>query len=75
VRRQELILRRKSLLRALEQLDDRERAILVARRLREDGESPTLEDLAQEYGISRERVRQLENRAFAKLQKHMVQAA
>ncbi|MBI4969684.1 MAG: RNA polymerase sigma factor RpoH [Rhodospirillales bacterium] len=48
-------------------LGPRERAILTARRLRD--EPATLEDLSQEYGISRERVRQIEMRAFDKLQK------
>jgi len=48
-------------------LSDRERHILNERRLRE--EPMTLEDLSKEYGISRERVRQIELRAFEKLQK------
>ncbi len=53
----------------LKVLSPRERHILVERRLRED--PTTLEDLSQEYGISRERVRQIEVRAFEKLQKAM----
>jgi RNA polymerase sigma-32 factor len=55
---------------ALGALNDRERHILTQRRLVE--EPQTLEDLSQEYGISRERVRQIEVRAFEKLQKEMV---
>ena len=56
---------------ALSMLDDRERAILVARRLTESENTPTLEVLSQHYGISRERVRQLEERAFKKVQAAM----
>lgn len=51
---------------ALEQLGERERNILQARRLSETPK--TLEDLSQAYGVSRERVRQIEARAFEKLQ-------
>ena len=54
---------------ALGKLDERERDIFVARRLRE--EAVTLEDLSHRYGISRERVRQLEMRAFNKVRKFM----
>ena len=50
---------------ALGTLSDRERHIFVERRLRDD--PPTLEDLGREYGISRERIRQLESRAFNKV--------
>ncbi|GAB3450369.1 RNA polymerase sigma factor RpoH [Insolitispirillum peregrinum] len=58
---------------ALETLNDRERHILTERRLRS---APiTLEDLGKEYGISRERVRQIENRAFEKLQTAVRKAA
>ena len=60
--------KRRSLLTcALKVLSDRERLILSARRLKED--AATLEELSQEHGISRERVRQIEVRAFEKLQK------
>jgi RNA polymerase sigma-32 factor len=60
--------RRKSMLEgAMDCLNDREKHILKQRRLRED--PLTLEDLSQEFGISRERVRQIEVRAFEKLQK------
>jgi RNA polymerase sigma-32 factor len=65
---------RKSLLSdAMTTLNDRERRILTARRLQD--EPITLEDLSQEYGISRERVRQIEVRAFEKLQKSIKSAA
>ncbi len=59
--------------KAMELLNDRERHILTERRLKED--PTTLEDLSHEYGISRERVRQIEVRAFEKLQKAMRRAA
>ncbi len=60
--------RRKAMLEsAMDCLNDREKHILTHRRLRED--PLTLEDLSQEFGISRERVRQIEVRAFEKLQK------
>ena len=54
---------------ALKELTDRERHIIVERRLVD--EPKTLEDLSAKYGISRERVRQIEVRAFDKLQKAM----
>lgn len=57
---------------AMEVLNDRERHIIEERRLKE---SPTtLEELSQQYDISRERVRQIEVRAFEKLQKAMKNA-
>ena len=58
---------------AMTELSDRERHILTERRLRD--EPVTLEQLAGEYGVSRERVRQIEVRAFEKLQKSMRAAA
>ena len=58
---------------AMEDLNDREKAIFQARRLRED--PATLEQLAQEYNVSRERIRQIEVRAFEKLQKAMREQA
>jgi RNA polymerase sigma-32 factor len=58
---------------ALATLNDRERAIFVQRRLSE--ESHTLEGLAETYGISRERVRQIETRAFEKVQQFIQAAA
>ncbi len=65
---------RMSLLQAaMVDLSDRERHILTERRLKDD--PTTLEDLASQYGVSRERVRQIEVRAFEKLQKAMLAAA
>jgi RNA polymerase sigma-32 factor len=58
---------------ALGTLDERERQIFVARRLTEEEKMPTLEDLSRIYGVSRERVRQLEDRAYRKVQKHIKQ--
>ena len=63
----ELEKRRALLAQAMTSLNERERHILTERRLKD--EPVTLEDLSQEYGISRERVRQIEVRAFEKLQK------
>eukprot|EP01012_Entosiphon_sulcatum_P033295 TRINITY_DN4214_c1_g3_i1.p2 TRINITY_DN4214_c1_g3~~TRINITY_DN4214_c1_g3_i1.p2 ORF type:complete len:304 (+),score=73.16 TRINITY_DN4214_c1_g3_i1:490-1401(+) len=71
--REEMDIRRSLLNDAMGGLTDRERDILQRRRLVE--EPVTLEDLSQEYGISRERVRQIEVRAFEKLQKAMRNAA
>jgi RNA polymerase sigma-32 factor len=59
--------RRKALAEALSVLNDRERRIFKARRLADD--AITLEDLASEFGVSRERVRQIEVRAFEKVQR------
>ncbi|WP_193182921.1 RNA polymerase sigma factor RpoH [Nisaea sediminum] len=70
---EELDQRRKLLAVGMEALNERERHILTERRLLEN--PTTLEDLSQEYGISRERVRQIEVRAFEKLQKAMRNAA
>jgi RNA polymerase sigma-32 factor len=64
---EELDNRRKALTSALEVLNARERRIFEARRLAD--EPVTLEDLAAEFGVSRERVRQIEVRAFEKVQK------
>jgi RNA polymerase sigma-32 factor len=58
---------------AMEDLSDRERHIIRERRLKD--EPSTLEDLSKEYGVSRERVRQIEVRAFEKLQKAMKKRA
>jgi RNA polymerase sigma-32 factor len=70
---EELTQRRQLLQEAMGALNARERHILTERRLKEN--PTTLEDLSQEYGISRERVRQIEVRAFEKLQKAMRNAA
>jgi len=71
--REELGRRRGFLSAALDSLNERERAILTHRRLSE--EPATLDDLSRQYGISRERVRQIEVRAFEKLQKSVQTAA
>jgi RNA polymerase sigma-32 factor len=64
---EELDNRRKALSDALSVLNERERRIFEARRLADD--PVTLEELAEEFGVSRERVRQIEVRAFEKVQK------
>ena len=65
---------RKNLMNAsINILNQREKEILIARRLSED--TPTLEDLSKKYKISRERIRQIEMKAFEKLQKAMLNAA
>jgi len=64
---EELDNRRKALSDALSVLNDRERRIFEARRLNDN--PVTLEELAEEFGVSRERVRQIEVRAFEKVQK------
>ncbi|WP_112874422.1 RNA polymerase sigma factor RpoH [Paracoccus endophyticus] len=65
----ELDARRQMLAAAIDVLNERERDILVERRLRD--EPVTLEDLSVRYGVSRERIRQIEVRAFEKLQDRM----
>ena len=70
---EELSARQKLLGKALDGLNERERHILIERRLKD--EPATLEDLSKEYDISRERVRQIEVRAFEKLQKSIRNAA
>ena len=65
-RTQETEFRQKYLKDAMFQLSERERHIFTERRLKED--PITLEKLGEHYGISRERVRQLENRAYTKVQ-------
>ncbi len=67
--REELSGRKALLGGALTPLNDRERHILIERRLKDN--PTTLEELSQQYNISRERVRQIEVRAFEKLQKAM----
>ncbi len=67
--REELTGRKALLANALKTLNDRERHILIERRLKDN--PTTLEDLSQQYNISRERVRQIEVRGFEKLQKAM----
>ena len=71
---QEEMGQRQSLLKdSIKILNEREREILYSRRLNE--EPTTLEDLSKKYKISRERVRQIENKAFEKIQKHMLLSA
>ena len=68
---QEEMIQRKDLLKdSIKVLNQREKEILYSRRLNDN--PTTLEDLSKKYKISRERVRQIENKAFEKLQKHML---
>mgnify|MGYP003955780463 FL=1 len=70
---QELTLRKKLMDDSMNILNAREKEILTARRLSD--EVSTLEDLSKKYKISRERIRQIETKAFEKLQKAMLNAA
>ena len=70
---QEADVRHGMLVNAMDDLNDREKHILTERRLTDDPK--TLEELSQVYGVSRERVRQIEVRAFEKLQKGMMRLA
>ena len=71
---QEEMKQRKDLLQdSVKILNKREKDILYSRRLAE--ETVTLEDLSKKFNISRERIRQIENKAFEKLQKHMLNSA
>jgi RNA polymerase sigma-32 factor len=70
---EEASMRHEMLTEAIEKLNDRERRVFEARRLRDD--PVTLEDLSQEFGVSRERIRQIEVRAFEKVQKAVKAAA
>ena len=67
--RDELEARREMLAEAMSVLNEREQDILVQRRLQDD--VVTLEELSGQYGVSRERIRQIEVRAFEKLQEKM----
>jgi RNA polymerase sigma-32 factor len=73
VQNQESKLRLGLLSEAMEKLTDRERRVFEERRLKDD--PATLEDLSQEFGVSRERIRQIEVRAFEKVQKAVKNAA
>jgi RNA polymerase sigma-32 factor len=73
VHNEEASLRSSLLVEALDKLTERERKVFEARRLRDD--PATLEDLSQEFGVSRERIRQIEVRAFEKVQKAVKNAA
>jgi RNA polymerase sigma-32 factor len=68
-KQEEKTIRNKLMIEALNLLKTREKDIIIKRRLTD--EPKTLEDLSQEYKISRERIRQIENRAFEKLQEAM----
>ena len=70
--KQEFNDKKELLYKAMSILNDREKKILQARRLTDSPK--TLEDLSQEYKISRERIRQIETKAFEKLQKSMINA-
>ena len=71
--REEMKQRKNLLTDSIKILNDREKKIIYARRLND--EPTTLENLSKKYKISRERVRQIENKAFEKLQKHMLNSA
>lgn len=71
--RDELESRRELLVEAMKVLNERERDILIQRRLQD--ETITLEDLSSQYDVSRERIRQIEVRAFEKLQQRMQELA
>jgi len=67
--------RTKGLQTALAKLDARSRRIIEARWLREDDSTSTLQDLADEYGVSAERIRQIESKAMKTMRSQMAQAA
>jgi RNA polymerase sigma-32 factor len=64
--------RSKGLRTAMAQLDDRSRRIIEARWLREDDDAATLQELADEYGVSAERIRQIESKALKTMRSQMV---
>jgi RNA polymerase sigma-32 factor len=70
-RRQTASNRTKGLRTAMAQLDDRSRRIIEARWLREDDDAATLQELADEYGVSAERIRQIESRALKTMRSQM----
>ncbi len=70
---EEAVVRHAMLVEAMDSLNDREKHILTERRLTDDPQ--TLEELSQHYAVSRERIRQIEVRAFEKLQKAMQRIA
>ena len=71
--KEEMDQRKNLLTDSIKILNDREKEILYARRLND--EPTTLENLSKKYKISRERIRQIENKAFEKVQKHMLNSA
>lgn len=70
---QEFVQKRALMMKAMDALSEREREIVLERQLKED--PMTLEDLSQRYGISRERVRQIEARAIEKMTEYVLAAA
>ncbi len=70
---QETQMKKKLMMQALASLNEREQEIIVSRRMNE--EEQTLEELAQRFGISRERVRQIESRALEKMTQFVMEAA
>lgn len=66
---QEQNYRKGLIVQALEELKDRERHIFTQRQLLDPDDRPTLDTLAKQYGVSRERIRQIEHRAFKRVQK------
>jgi RNA polymerase sigma-32 factor len=73
VENEESAMRKDMLTKALDKLTDRERRVFEARKLQD--EPVTLEDLSKEFDVSRERIRQIEVRAFEKVQKAVKNAA
>ncbi len=73
VENEESAMRKDMLTKALDKLTDRERRVFEARKLQDD--PMTLEDLSKEFDVSRERIRQIEVRAFEKVQKAVKNAA
>ena len=71
--KQEFTQRKKLMNESINILNSREKEILIARKLSDN--TSTLEDLSKKYNISRERIRQIETKAFEKLQKAMLNAA
>ena len=71
-RRETALNRSKGLRTAMAQLDDRSRRIIEARWLREDDDAATLQELADEYGVSAERIRQIESKALKTMRSQMV---
>jgi RNA polymerase sigma-32 factor len=71
--KEEMTQRKDLLTDSIKILNDREKEILYARRLND--KPTTLENLSKKYKISRERIRQIENKAFEKIQKHMLNSA
>jgi RNA polymerase sigma-32 factor len=68
--RQDHRVKHQVLMKAMKILSERELSIIQARKLKED--PLTLDDLSQKFNISKERVRQIENRAFEKLQEYVL---